>query len=104
MAEKGAGLRGPDKSQDNLRDGRHGAHDPVGNVNELDTNQQTPHERAQPGADVRGTPVPAGNAASQEEALPEGLKRKRKGPLNKSDGRGGTASHVPSHNPRDPAE
>ena len=96
MAEKAAGLRGPDKSQDDLRDGRHGAHDPAGNVNELDTNQQTPHERAQPGADVRGTPIPAGKTAAREEALPEGLKRERKGPLNKSDGRGGIASHVPS--------
>jgi hypothetical protein len=104
MAEKPAGLRGPDKSQDHLRDARHGAHDPVGNLNELATNQQTPHERAQPGADVRGAPVPAGKAAAKDESLPEGLKRERKGPLNKSDGRGGPPSHVPSHAPPAPSD
>ena len=61
-----------------------------------DTNQQTPHERAQPGADVRGEPVPVGKRAAEADSLPEGLKRERKGPLNKSDGRGGIAGHVPN--------
>jgi hypothetical protein len=96
MAEKRTGLRGPDKSQDHLQDARHGTHDPVGNVVVPDTNQQTPHERAQPGADVRGEPVPAGDQAVEEDSLPEGLKRERNGPLNKIDGRGGIASHVPN--------
>ena len=96
MADKRAGLRGPDKTQDHLQDARQGAHDPVGNVVTPDTNQQTPHERAQPGADVRGEPVPAGKHAAEDDSLPEGLKRERKGPLNKSDGRGGIAGHVPN--------
>ena len=104
MAEKQTGLRGPDKSQDHLQDARHGTHDPMGNVVAPDTNHQTPHERAQPGADVRGGPVTAGSHARGDEELPEGLKRERKGPLNKSNGRGGKASHVPSHNPRDTAK
>ena len=96
MADKRAGLRGPDKTQDDLQDARQGAHDPVGNVVASDTNQQTSHERAQPGADARGGPVPAGKHAAGKDSLPEGLKRERKGPLNKSDGRGGIAGHVPN--------
>jgi len=95
MAEKQTGLRGPDKSQDHLQDARHGTHDPMGNVVAPDTNHQTPHERAQPGADVRGGPVTAGSHARGDEELPEGLKRERKGPLNKSNGRGGKLHMYP---------
>ena len=100
MADKRAGLRGPDKSQDHLRDARQGAYDPVGSTKIQDTNQQTAHELAQPGADVRGAPVPA--HPSKIDDVPEGLRRERKGPLNKSDGRGEQSSHVPSHAPRPP--
>ena len=85
---KKAGLRGPDKTQDRLQDRRQGAFDPVTNQVARDTNKQTPHERAQPGADVRGPPVAADPTPSGDNALPEGLKRARKGPLNKSAGRG----------------
>jgi hypothetical protein len=39
--------------QGDLRDERQGTYDPVGNQKLPDTNQQTEHERAQPGADVQ---------------------------------------------------
>jgi hypothetical protein len=97
MADKRAGLRGPDKSQGHLRDARQGAYDPVGNTRIPDTNLQTAHESAQPGADVRGEPAPAHSPTADD--VPEGLKRERKGPLNKSDGRGEQSSHLPSHAP-----
>jgi hypothetical protein len=51
-----------------LRDDRQGAYDPVANQTAPDTNQQSAHERAQLGADLRGEPLPARNAE-----LPEGL-------------------------------
>jgi hypothetical protein len=66
----GGGLHSKsDPQQGDLRDDRQGTYDPVGNQKLPDTNQQTEHERAQPGADVRGEPVPAKNFE-----LPEGLK------------------------------
>jgi hypothetical protein len=52
-----------------------------------DSTQQTQHERAQAGADVRGKPVPGEKLPMKECRLPEGLKRERKGPLNKTAGR-----------------
>ena len=61
-----------DARQDDLRDERQGAYDPVGNQKVADTNHQTEHERAQTGADVRGEPAPTGSFE-----LPEGLKRPR---------------------------
>jgi hypothetical protein len=79
------GLRGVDKKQDNLLDNRQGAYDPVSKVDAADHSEQTAHERAQPGADVRGKPVPT--TTGYAGALPEGLKRRRKGPLNKTTGR-----------------
>jgi hypothetical protein len=104
MAGNAAGLRGPDKRHDRLQDVRHGTNDPVANTAAPDTNQQSPHERAQAGADVRGDPAPADSAEAMEQGLPEGVKRERKGPLNKTDGRGGPAAHVPSHaRPKGPA-
>jgi hypothetical protein len=39
-----------DARQDDLRDERQGAYDPVGNQKVPDTNHQTKHERAQTGA------------------------------------------------------
>jgi len=73
-----------------LRDERQGAYDPVGNQKLPDTNQQTEHERAQPGADVRGEPVP-----TKIFELPEGLKRQRMGPYDRDKGRGDVPAHVP---------
>ena len=76
-------LRGRDKKQDRLRDTRHGAYDPVGAQTQNDASQRTPHEDAQPGADVRGDPNPASGFK-----LPEGLRRQRMGPYDKDRGRG----------------
>jgi hypothetical protein len=73
-----------------LRDKRQGAYDPVGNQKVLDRSQQSEHERAQPGADVRGEPVPNKNLE-----LPEGLKRQRMGPYDRDKGRGDVPAHVP---------
>jgi hypothetical protein len=94
MAEKmpapnqnAGGLKGQDRKQANQRDARQGAYDPVGNQTVPDTSQQTPHEQAQHGADVRGAPLPTENAA-----LPEGLKRQRKGPYDRNRGRGETSA------------
>jgi hypothetical protein len=81
MAEKRSGLARADKNQDHLRDLRQGAYDSLANSSVPDTNQQTAHERAQPGADVRGEPIPM-----EGYGVPEGLKRERKGPLNKNEG------------------
>jgi hypothetical protein len=78
MAGNAAGRRGPDKRQDRLQDARHGTYDPVANTAAPDTNQQSPHERAQAGADVRGDPAPADSAEAMKQALPEGLKRERR--------------------------
>ena len=44
----------------------------------------------QPGADVRGEPVPTKNFE-----LPEGLKRQRMGPYDRDKGRGDVPAHVP---------
>jgi hypothetical protein len=85
VTRPGKGLRGVDKKQDSLQDNRQGAYDPVANVDVADASQQTARERAQPGADVRGKPVPANTGSAR--SLPEGLKRRRKGPLNKTTGR-----------------
>jgi len=53
-------------------------------------NRTPEHQRAQWGADVRQG-VPDAEAAHTEESdLPEGLSRKRMGPLNKHTGRGGS--------------
>jgi hypothetical protein len=91
MTNKAAdGLRGKDNEQDTLRDRRQGAYDAVGNSPVPDTNQQTLHEQAQHGADVRGDPIPM-----EDYAVPEGLSRERKGPYGKTAGRGDTPKHVP---------
>jgi hypothetical protein len=95
MAKEPRSPRGPDKRQDDLQDERHGTYDPIANVVLPDSTQQTQHERAQPGADVRGKSVPGEKLPMEEYWLPEGLKREPKGPLNKSTGRGETPKHVP---------
>jgi hypothetical protein len=79
------GLRGQDKKQGDLQDRRQGAYDPVANVHGADSGKQIARERAQPGADGRGKPGPT--TSVYPHSLPEGLKRRRKGPLNKTTGR-----------------
>lgn len=44
----------------------------------------TPHQKAQRGADVRPEPLPC---LEEGYPLPEGLRKERKGPLNKNTGR-----------------
>jgi hypothetical protein len=68
------------------RDIRSGAYDPV-NENGLPQPHQvkdksTPHQKAQWGADVRAEALPG-----TEPALPEGLVKDRRGPLNPRTGR-----------------
>ena len=68
------------------RDIRSGAYDPV-SIEGLPQPDQvrdntTPHEQQQWGADVRAPALP-GSAP----VLPEGLRRPRKGPLNRGSGR-----------------
>jgi hypothetical protein len=46
--------------------------------------KQTPRQKAQWGADVRPEPLPV---LDQGYPLPEGLRKERKGPLNKDTGR-----------------
>ncbi len=71
-----------------LRDERGGAYDPVNELGEpvpVDKvrDKETPHQREQPGADVRGEP----ELPTPDAPLPEGLRRQRKGPYNKDQGR-----------------
>lgn len=67
-----------------LRDpqgGTYGDITPTGTPEEVVVEPRTPHQNAQPGADVRSEPGVVSNE------LPEGLKHARKGPVNKSTGR-----------------
>ena len=84
----GNGLRGADKSQGALRvdDATLGQPPDGGSAGE-----RSPHQDAQHGADVRGQP----SMVQKQEALPEGLRRQRKGPYDKNVGRGEDATHVP---------
>lgn len=71
------------------RDIQHGVNDPVGGVDvkhRIDGNQ-TPHERAQQGADVRSVPTVA---QPDESFLPERLRRPPTEPLNARTGRNPT--------------
>jgi hypothetical protein len=74
------------KEGTDTRDIRSGAYDPVSIDGLPQPNQvrdkTTPHEQQQWGADVRAEALP-GTAP----VLPEGLRRPRKGPLNRSTGR-----------------
>jgi hypothetical protein len=78
------------QSPADLRDNRSGAYDPVNEAGKPQPPQIqqviTPHQAAQPGADVRPDAVLQGG-----EALPEGLRRPPKGPLNRTRGRGNSA-------------
>jgi hypothetical protein len=81
------GLRGRDSGQERLVDERAGAYDPVnawgGRQPDQIKERRTAHQDAQPGADVRGEPVPPRSG----DDLPEGLARPPASPLNKSSGR-----------------
>jgi hypothetical protein len=69
-----------------FRDTRSGAYDAVNEPGRPAPDQvqeaTTPHQAAQGGADVRPEPLP-----SQEEVLPEGLRRTPKGPYSSKTGR-----------------
>jgi hypothetical protein len=79
------GNQGSDKQQSALRDERHGAHDSAAPPITTQPMQQlsTPHEKAQPGADVRAPTTPT------DDSIPEGLRRERKGPYSPTRGRKG---------------
>jgi hypothetical protein len=69
-------------------DKRGGAYDPVtpaGNPQPPQVkDKETPHQKAQWGADVRPEPLPG---PDEGYPLPEGLRKPRMGPLNKDTGR-----------------
>ncbi len=93
MAEQQSGRRSPPPldAQDELVDKRGGARDNVVPPPEHPLREHaTPHERAQPGADVRGETEPV------DEFTPEGLVRPPTDPINPTQGRGGIPEHVPS--------
>jgi hypothetical protein len=80
----GKGLHGPDKRQDALRDEGSSASG-KGKVSPLN---EAKHQQGQRGADMRAGV--AGETLRRRDAdLPEGLTRKRMGPLDKDTGRGG---------------
>jgi hypothetical protein len=84
----GKGLHGPDKQQDALRDGGSHEYGKGGPNTAPHPNEatRTKHQQMHSGADLRqGVP----DAVRKEDSdLPEGLLRKRMGPLNKDTGRG----------------
>lgn len=86
----GKGLHGPDKRQDALRDGGSRAHGKGGpkTASHPDEASRTEHQQTQSGADVRQGVPDAQIMRRENSDLPEGLSRKRMGPLNKDTGRG----------------
>src|SRR4051812_26362510 len=88
------GLRGHDMRQGDLRDQSSNMREPQrGDPSET---QRSPHQAAQHGADVRGTP-PTAQGSEGEDSLPEGLQRERKGPYDKNLGRNEDAVQVPKN-------
>ena len=86
----GGGMRGDDRQQKSLRDVRRGAEDNIVPPSpEPMKEHRTPHENAQPGADVRSQTEPP------DESTPEGLRREPTHPVNPTQGRGGVPAHVP---------
>jgi hypothetical protein len=71
-----------------FRDGRGGAYDPVSKAGNPQPPQvaenETPSQRAQWGAEVRSEPK---SGPDQGYPLAEGLRKHRKGPLNRDTGR-----------------
>jgi hypothetical protein len=84
----GNGLRGPDKSQGELRDVDATLGQPLGCGSAVD---RSPHQDAQHGAEVRGEP----EMVQKQESLPEGLRRERKGPYDKNVGRAADETQLP---------
>jgi hypothetical protein len=72
-----------------LVDKRGGAYDPINEFGKPRPPQvreaATPHQKAQWGAEVRPEPLPGPDEGPYP--LPEGLRKKRMGPLNKDTGR-----------------
>ena len=83
----GDGLRGSDKSQGELRDVDVTRGQPAQGGK---AGGRSAHQDAQHGAAVRREP----SMVQQEEALPEGLRRERKGPYDKNVGRAEEATQV----------
>lgn len=98
-ASQRSGLRGSDMRQGDLVDQSSNQREPVkGQPKEV---QQSPHQAAQHGADVRGEP-PMVQGTSVDESLPEGLRRERKGPYSATAGRNEEATQVPKNwSPKD---
>lgn len=75
-------------TKEELPDARGGTYDHVNSFGRPQPPQvrvdATDHERAQRGADIRSEPLPG---PVQNPPLPEGLRKPRKGPLNKRTGR-----------------
>jgi hypothetical protein len=76
-----------DASELDPRDIRGGVHDPINDEEKPQPDQvalkTTPHEAAQPGADVRPEP----DLSHSHLSLPEGLRRPRTGPYGPTKGR-----------------
>jgi hypothetical protein len=88
------GLRGKDNRQGDLRDVSANMRKPF--KGETDHISRSTHQDAQHGADVRGEP-PIVQGLSACDALPEGLRRERKGPYDKNFGRDEAANQVPKN-------
>jgi hypothetical protein len=88
---RGDGLRGPDQQQGDLRDVDCGTYSQP--AEQGIAGERTPHQDAQPGAEVRRQP----SMVQREEDLPEGLWRERKGPYDKNVGRNEPAPHLPKN-------
>ena len=86
----GKGLHGPDKQQDALRNGGSSAYGKGGPSKATHRHEasRTEQQQRQRRADVRAG-VPDEALRREQSGLPEGLSRKRMGPLNKDTGRGG---------------
>jgi len=86
--QKSARLSDFDKRQDDLRDQTGILREPAPEI------QQSPHQAAQHGADVRGIPSMV-QGSNREDSLPEGLQRERKGPYDRHVGRKEDVAQVP---------
>jgi hypothetical protein len=87
-------LRGDDMRQGDLRDQSSNMREPErGGPAET---QRSPHQARQHGADVRGNP-PMVQGSDNQDSLPEGLRRERKGPYDKNLGRNEDATQVPKN-------
>lgn len=92
MSGKGSrsGLHGPDKHGEALRDQGGGTYDapPLDEAQDGGSTAPGEGERTQPGAAVRQQTHDLEKQTRVEPELPEGLRRKLKGPYGKTRGRG----------------